>query len=246
MRLKILLTALLVALFAGLQAGPAKLDDTLLLPEGTPAEGTTFAILLTGDGGWAELVRAIAEGLNATNIPTVGWNSKEYYWTRRTPDEAAKDLAALLARFRREWNRERVVLVGYSRGADVLPFLVNRLSDADRQSIDLIALLGPAQNTDFEIHWGDYLGEATSKNPLSVPPEIMKLKGMPLLVLYGADDQDSCGAALSRELGDIRALPGGHHFDRDYSQLVQPLLKAVEKRERDPASTEVPKISPQP
>jgi len=63
-----------------------------------------------------------------------------------------------------------------------------------------------------------------------VPPEIAKLKGTPLLVLYGADDKASCGASLSRELGDIRSLPGGHHFDHNYQQLIQSVLDALNKQ----------------
>ncbi len=235
MKLAIVTNVFLFAVLAGLVAGPAKLEETLKLPAHPPEAGTNFAILLTGDGGWAELVRTIGVRLDAADIPTVGWDLRAYFWTRRTPDEAAKDLARLLERFRKEWNRPRVVLVGYSRGADLLPFLVNRLPEVDRQTIELIALLGPAHNTNFEIHLGDFLGETKSKTALPVVPEIMKLKGLPLLVLYGDDDPSSCGSVLPRELGDIRSIPGGHHFDRDYPRVIQPILDSIAKRKRQAA-----------
>jgi len=50
-----------------------------------PAPGESFAILATGDGGWAELDRELAHRLAAADLPVVGWNSRAYYWTRRTP-----------------------------------------------------------------------------------------------------------------------------------------------------------------
>ena len=235
MRLSLCCMGVLFGLLPALVAGPADLERTLELPTERPGPGARFAILLTGDGGGAELVRTIGDRLAAADIPTVGWDSRAYYKTRRTPDEAAEDLARVMTRYRREWSRPEVVLIGYSRGADVLPFLINRLPETERERIGLVALLGPAHAVDFEIHFGDVLGRAPPKTALPVQPELLKLRGTPLLVLYGENDEASCGSELPADLGDIRSLPGGHHFDRDYPAIIAPILDSITRRSTLPA-----------
>jgi len=174
--------------------------------------------------------------MRRAGIPTVGWNSRAYYWNRRTPDEASKDLARLILRFREEWHRPKVVLVGYSMGADVLPFLVSRLPESERQTIELIVLLSPGHTVDFEFHMSSYLGESDRKTALPVPAEIRKLKGLPLLVIYAADDKESCGAKLPGDVGEIHALTGGHHFGGDYDALVRLILVSLEEQHQKSVS----------
>ena len=111
----------------------------------------------------------------------------------------------------------------------MLPFLVNRLPEVERSTIDQVVLLGPGYDVDFQFHLRDYLGEAKSKTARSVPTEIEKLKGLPLLVLYGDKDKSTCGAALSYDWAAIRSLPGDHHFGRDYPRMTRVILDALEK-----------------
>lgn len=59
---------------------------------------TTFAVMLSGDGGWAALDRSVSAELAAHGIGTVGWDSLGYYWTARSPEEAGRDLTRLLRR----------------------------------------------------------------------------------------------------------------------------------------------------
>lgn len=217
------LTALLCPL--GSRAAPASLESTLTLPTKPPAPGARFAILATGDGGWAELDRELARRLEAADVPVVGWNSRAYYWTRRTPDEAAADLGRLITRFRTEWQRPEVLLVGFSRGADVLPFLASRLGSEHRDSIRGVALLGPADVVDFKFHLTDYVRDSAPATALPVPPEIGRLRGLPVLVVYGEKDDSSCGPTLPRDVGRVVSVPGDHHFNRDYDRLARLILE---------------------
>jgi len=78
------------------------------------AEGATsdeFAVLLTGDGGWAGLDQELAARLAASGVPTVGLNSLKYFWTQRTADEAAKDVARVIRHYLSSWGKKRVLLV---------------------------------------------------------------------------------------------------------------------------------------
>ncbi|MFT3831181.1 MAG: AcvB/VirJ family lysyl-phosphatidylglycerol hydrolase [Opitutaceae bacterium] len=212
---------------AVLGAAPASLEDTLELPAQTPVEGATFAIFLTGDGGWAALDRQVAARLARADVPVVGWNSRAYFWTRRTPEDTAADLGRLVRRFRGEWKRERVIVVGYSRGADVLPFLVNRLAPEERAALRLVALLGPGRTIDFEFHVSDFLKDPDPRTALAVPPEVAKLRGLPLLIVHGEDDADSSAAEIAPDVGRFAKVPGDHHFNRDYDKLAALILEAA-------------------
>ena len=92
---------------------------------GTPA--SMLAVMFSGDGGWASIDRDVGEQLASRGIDVVGLNSLRYFWTRRTPDGAAADLVRILRHYLAAWHARRIVLLGYSRGADVLPFLASRL-----------------------------------------------------------------------------------------------------------------------
>src|ERR1700733_1304650 len=53
--------------------------------QSTAAPADVFAIIMSGDGGWAGLDQDIAAALSARGIPVVGLDSLRYYWTARTP-----------------------------------------------------------------------------------------------------------------------------------------------------------------
>ncbi|HEX4618884.1 MAG TPA: AcvB/VirJ family lysyl-phosphatidylglycerol hydrolase, partial [Steroidobacteraceae bacterium] len=109
-----------------------------------------FALLLTGDGGWAGLDQELAARLAQSGVPTVGLNSLKYFWKQRTPDETARDVVRVLRHYLAAWNRQRVILIGYSFGADVLPFVVNRLPADLRARVASVSLLGIDSNASFE------------------------------------------------------------------------------------------------
>jgi type IV secretory pathway VirJ component len=44
-------------------------------PASSPAARDDFAIVMTGDGGWASLDKAIAASLAEAGVPVVGWSS---------------------------------------------------------------------------------------------------------------------------------------------------------------------------
>ena len=81
----------------------------------------------------------------------MGLNSLKYFWKQRTPEEAARDVARILRHYLSAWNKQRVLLVGYSFGADVLPFVVNRLPPDLRARVASVSLLGIDSNAAFEV-----------------------------------------------------------------------------------------------
>ena len=85
----------------------------------TPAtgHGDTLAVFYSGDGGWVASDVGMTTDLVKAGIPVVGVNSLRYFVVRKTPEESAADLAALLRRDMSAWGKTRIVLGGYSFGA---------------------------------------------------------------------------------------------------------------------------------
>ena len=192
---------------------------------GTPA--SMLAVMFSGDGGWASIDRDVGEQLASRGIDVVGLNSLRYFWTRRTPDGAAADLDRILRHYLAAWHARRIVLLGYSRGADVLPFLASRLPRSLRDRVAAVVLLGPTMRVDFEFHLSDWIGNAERTTELRVGPEVEKLRGMPVICVYGKDEPDSLCPALPHGLATVLARPGGHHFGGDYDAIVARVLETA-------------------
>jgi type IV secretory pathway VirJ component len=205
--------------------GEASVDDLPLISVAATQPGDTLAILLTGDGGWAGLDKALSATLAARGIPVIGWDSLRYYWTPRTPDAAARDLARILAHYQTVLKRNRFILMGYSFGADVLPFLVRRLPGELKSRIEKVVLLGPGTHAHFEFKLTDWL--AGADDGLDIQREVAQLTGTPLLCLYGTEDRASLCPGLDAGTGRSVALPGGHHFDGDYAGLARLIMEPI-------------------
>jgi len=201
---------------------PQQINDLPVNEVQTQGNSDEFALLLTGDGGWAGLDQELAAHLAASGVPTVGLNSLKYFWTQRSADEAAKDVARVIRHYLSSWGKKRVLLVGYSFGADVLPFVVNRLP-ADLQSqIETVSLLGLDSTASFEISVADWIGSDASGLPTR--PELANLKVKSVLCIYGEGEQDSICPGLQEPRITSEQVGTGHHFGGEYAQLAEKIL----------------------
>ena len=181
-----------------------------------------FALLLTGDGGWAGLDQELAARLAASGVPTVGLNSLKYFWTERTPDATARDVARVLRHYFAAWNAQRVLLIGYSFGADVLPFVVNRLPADLRERVASVSLLGIDANASFEVRISDWVGSEGGGPPTR--PELAALTHVPVLCIYGEGESDSICPQLSAAGIAREQIGRGHHFSGEYATLADRIL----------------------
>lgn len=192
------------------------------VPAAGKEEGSTLAVMLSGDGGWAGLDKEVAAQLAGRGVPVLGWSSLQYFWTPRTPAGAAEDLGRALRHYLAAWHRERALLIGYSLGADVLPFLVNRLPDELRAKVAGVVLIGPSARASFEFHLGEWLGRRDDGPP--VLPEVQALSVSRVLCLYGEGEKDSLCSGLSLANFHSQALPGAHHFGGNYELVAAKVL----------------------
>jgi type IV secretory pathway VirJ component len=185
-------------------------------------ETDTIALLLTGDGGWASLDRELATHLAARGVSTVGFNSLRYFWRQRTPDEAARDVARVAQHFLTEWKKSRFILIGYSFGADVGSFVVNRLPQELRNRLIAVSLLGIESDADFEVSVADWIPGSDSRGR-AVRPELAAIDA-PVLCIYGAGESTTiCPVAKSGRVSGER-IGSGHHFGGDYAAIADRIL----------------------
>jgi type IV secretory pathway VirJ component len=198
-----------------------------------PAEkpGDLFAVIYSGDGGWRDLDKDIGEQLAKSGVSVVGVDSLRYFWEERTPEQMAADLTAILEHYRDAFGAKRVILIGYSFGAGVLPFAVNRLSEGDRASIALISLLGLEAHASFEIRVTGWLGASpTGEGAREVLPELLELDPKRVQCFYGEEEEDSICPDPPLARFEIIRTAGGHHFDGDYAALAQRILAGARQR----------------
>ena len=116
------------------------------------APGDALAVLYSGDGGWGFLDRGVAKVLARDGVPVLGVNSLRYFMTKHSAQDAADDLAGQLRRHQMQWGRQKIVLVGYSFGADVLPAIVPDLPAELRGQIKSLVLIGTGPSGDLKFH----------------------------------------------------------------------------------------------
>lgn len=191
----------------------------------TAAGDDRYAVLLSGDGGWAGLDQELAAALAARGIPVIGLDSLRYFWTARTPEGLAADLDRVIRHYAAHWNKTGVLLIGYSQGADVLPFAINRLPPASKSLLRRSVLLGPGEKAAFEFHLSNWIGDSGDR---PIASETASLVAAQTLCLYGFDDDESLCPRLAARNVQAIGLSGGHHFDGAYDKLAELILSGVQ------------------
>ena len=231
-RVRLALAAAVVLVLASAAQGwpgpwrPFPGDGELAAEAPADAVGDTLAVLYSGDGGWAALDKGLADGLARGGLPVIGYNSLRYFATARSPDGAAADLAASLRRQMAATGRRRIVLVGFSFGANALPAIVPRLPPDLRAQVRLVALVGLGPTGELRFTPASWLNRGTP-HAYPVGPALAALRGQPMICIYGEREPHAVCPTLSAGLIQRIALPGGHHYDGDYGRLSQAILRAL-------------------
>ncbi|SEL70744.1 Type IV secretory pathway, VirJ component [Pseudoxanthomonas sp. GM95] len=203
------------------------------VPATAAAQGDTYAVLLSGDGGWAGLDQEVAAAVAAKGIPVVGFDSLRYFWKKRTPQGLATDLDRILRYYGPHWGKSKVILIGYSQGADVLPFAVNRLAPDTRAQLSQAVYLALSGNAAFEFHLTNWMSDDVADG-MPTTPEILKLKAAENFCIYGEGDDDEVCSKIPAGHLRVQALTGGHHFDGDYAHLAEIILSTAATADAKP------------
>lgn len=194
-----------------------------------------LAVIYSGDGGWRDIDKSIGGFLAHGGLAVVGVDVLTYFWNKRSPDEVGQDAAAMLRYYLTTWRQRHVALIGYSFGAEILPFVYNRLPPDLQEDVVLVSLLAPSRTTDFEVNVADWLGASPGKDEFLVAPEIMRIPGAKVQCFYGEEEADDSLCTDPAVHGvEVVRRPGSHHFDGDYAALGATVLQGIlERVERD-------------
>ncbi|HEX4960053.1 MAG TPA: AcvB/VirJ family lysyl-phosphatidylglycerol hydrolase [Thermoanaerobaculia bacterium] len=177
-----------------------------------PPEKNALAVVVSGSGGWTSIDRKVGNQLAARGVPAIGISAATYFWKPRNPDGTGQDLTRILNHYLAAWHKEKVIVVGYSQGADVVPFMVNRLPPPLRAKVALVALIGPDPKAQFHLHPDGWMSGRDPDPDLPVAPEIARLKGLPVLCVLAEKELDSLCPSLDPKAVERFQVPGSHDF----------------------------------
>jgi type IV secretory pathway VirJ component len=203
------------------------LSDLPLIEVPVTARHGTLAVLLTGDGGWAAGDKGMADELKRKGIPVVGFISPSYLQVPRSPTGAARDLDRVLGHYLAAWQCDHILVIGYSRGADLVPFMVSRLPSALRTRITVVTLIGLSDVASFQYRPIDLFAAELRFNDYPVEPELTKLRGMRLICVSGERERGSLCPALDSGAVRIATHPGGHRLTREAGRGVAAMVVAA-------------------
>lgn len=182
-------------------------------------------IFLSGDGGWIKFEDDLSIKFAKNGFHTIGINSRDYFWKQKTPDEAEKDIVQLIRKYALKYQTDQVYLCGYSFGADVLPFIYNRLPNRTKRHVMALEMLSPYATTAFKVRFGDLTNIASDNNPYKVDLEVKKLN-VPIFCFYGANENDKPLETISQKNFILGSLLGDHHYEEtEYDKIISALNK---------------------
>ncbi|WP_049622633.1 AcvB/VirJ family lysyl-phosphatidylglycerol hydrolase [Frateuria defendens] len=228
--------------------GMAQTASVLPVPPGVappPGQGDILTVFMSGDGGWRDLDQQLGRHINAHGIPVVGISALEYYWHGGSAERTARELDALIDANLASQHKQRLWLIGFSFGADILPTVIERLKPGNRARIAQLVLLSPSTDLNFEIElegymqqrlgWLQSLLKSIQERIKPVPhyparPPLLALDGHPPVACYygeeEADDSICAEPGLPAWIA-VHRMEGDHHMGGDYDVLAREMIAGI-------------------
>ena len=202
-------------------------QDLPLKEWGANAHDKPLIFYISGDGGMNNFSTSLCENLHGKGFDVVALNSRSYFYNKKTPEKTAADVNSFLSKKLTGRKNQQIVFIGYSFGADVLPFILNRLPKATDDKVVVSFLMASSGNTDFEIHWADIFGGNT-KRSMDVVSEINKLTDEKVVIISASDDKTLEVNRVTLKRFTREVLPGGHHFDGETDEIVKVIIDNID------------------
>jgi type IV secretory pathway VirJ component len=181
---------------------------------------------ITGDGGVNDFSTGLCSALHRKGYDVCALDARSYFWHRKTPAQATDDINRFVTAKLAGRDNIELIFIGYSFGADVLPFILNTLPVNTQERIWATVIIGSSGSTDFEIHWADLVGK-TTVGKMEVVPEINKLRQQKIVIIDSKGDSSlSVGKIVLKKYIHV-VLQGGHHFGGKTDSLANVILKHI-------------------
>lgn len=184
-----------------------------------------IVMYISGDAGFNSFSKDLSGHLHDAGYDVFALDSKAYFWNKKTPLQASSDIENYIDRQLSGRDNEHVILMGFSFGADVTPFVYNRFSDEMKKKVEKVIIIGPSQNNDFEIHLSEYVG-IKAKRSFPVIPEINRITDKNLLLII-SDLEYMYFPFKKIKLGSnykMLHIHGDHQYDGNTKMLADTLV----------------------
>ena len=224
MNLRPVLTSL-VAVATLVAAAPVGTSVALPITAVAPGKaGERLVFVITGEGGRTPFEATLANDLAAAGCGVLVLDAKAYLATARTPDEAAREVEATIRRYATEWKRPRLVIVGHSRGADIAPFVANRLATDLRQQLDAVVMLDPGGRATFALSLRDVVSKKPRPTDSPVMPELERLRGTRVICAYSRQEPAAFCPRVDSTLVRVVLRSGGRTLRSADSRPIAQLI----------------------
>jgi type IV secretory pathway VirJ component len=198
--------------------------SNLPLKEWNSVADKPLIFYISGDGGYTSFSDSLCGTINKAGYKVIALNSKSYFLDKKTPQQTTQDIVNCLnSQFGKRKNQQ-FVLVGYSFGADIAPFVANALPDSIRKKMVSVVLLSPSTSTDFEIHVWDMLG-GKKKRSMDVVAEVNKMGLQKTAILSGTDENDFPDNNIKLKNFTSEKLLGGHRYEGNTKEVAKTIMK---------------------
>lgn len=192
-----------------------------------------LVLLVSGEGGWRSFDTLLARFLIEDGYWVGGVDAMHYFWKAQDDRQAlAADMRAYAAALARAAGREAdapLLLMGYSFGADIAPWVAGAGGWAGR--IRGLVMIGPDESGSLEFRISELLGLRPDSHTFPVAEALRSTAGIPTLFVHGAQDSDSAAPLLIEGASEPKKLlivPGaGHHFAHHTDELQAALVEGL-------------------
>ena len=201
-------------------------DLPLVILPAKKSSNLPLAFVISGDGGWTSFDESFAEKLVENGMPVIGLDAQQYFWKEKTPEQTTDDVSKALKYYMSKWNKSSFILIGYSFGANAVPFINNRLALPLKDQSKGLFCLSPSETGDFEIRLSDMLNFG-GKGAYHVLDELQKVKNVKPICFFGEDEASVEEKIFTAKGVKVIVIPGGHHYDNKYDLLVKNILQGL-------------------
>jgi len=189
-----------------------------------------IALFLSGDGGWTSFDQKVAEQLAKKGISVIGLDTQQYFWNPQSPEKTTLDMSKILSHYLQTWNKKDAILIGYSFGACVAPFIANRMNNDLKQKLSGIFMLSPDEKADFEIHITDMLDLGNGNEHYDVLHEISNINSLHPVCFFGSEEDKSLIEKFEQKGAKVLIVPGSHHYDNNFPLLSEKILTNIAEK----------------
>ena len=188
---------------------------------------TPLIFHISGDGGMVRFDIKMSKEYKENGYSFIALSSLKYFLTVKTPSKVARDMIPLIQSYLKEWNKAEFILVGFSFGAEITPFLFEKLPPELKEKVKMIVLLTPAKTSDFHIHVRDMIGLDKKREVYNVEEETARITTTKILAIYGKKEKNAFLRNTDQSNVKLLYIRGGHDF-KDSKTVFELIMKELE------------------